>query len=164
MGPDGLSGGGALFAVRDMEASLAFYRDILGLEVLGGFGGSVALSGGLALQDWKTWADSLGKEPGEIRFGGGDAAMCCVAEDFDAFLKVLQDHPELPLAHPPTERRWGQRAVGLYDPDRHVVEVGESLAAVCRRFRDLGLSEEGVARRMGVDVAFVRSQLNKRRS
>ena len=45
--------------------------------------------------------------------------------------------------------------VRLYDPDRHIVEVGENMKAVCRRFLDQGMTPEQVAGRMDVPVKFV---------
>ena len=84
-----------------------------------------------------------------------------VVNDFGAGLGTMKAHPAVELVHPPLEHRWGQRAVRLYDPDRHIIEVGESLAVVCRRFRDSGLNEEGIARRMDVSVEFVREQLKQ---
>ena len=48
--------------------------------------------------------------------------------------------------------------VRLYDPDRHLIEVGEAMSDVCRRLRDSGLDEEGIARRMDVPVEYVREQ------
>ena len=157
----GLRAGGPLFAVRDMERALAFYLGVLGLEVGHDFGANVVLTGGLSLQTLETWAEFLDKPTEIIRFGGNDAEMYYVAEDFDAFLGTMKAHPAVELVHPPLEHRWGQRAVRLYDPDRHIIEVGESLAVVCRRFRDSGLNEEGIARRMDVSVEFVREQLKQ---
>ena len=155
----GLKAGGPLFAVRDMNASLAFYREVLGLEIVNDFGANVVLTGGLSLQTLDTWASFLDQAPDSGRFGGNDAEMYYEADDFDAFLEVLKDHPEAELVHPPLEHRWGQRAVRLYDPDRHIIEVGESLAKVARRFRDSGLSEEGVARRMDISLEYARELL-----
>ena len=142
--------GGPLFAVRDMKTSLEFYRDVLGLEGVNDFGANVVLTGGLSLQTLETWADFLDKAPEDIRFGGDDAEMYYVAEDFDAFLGTMKAHPAVELVHPPLEHRWGQLSVRLYDP-----------AVVCRRFRDSGLNEEGIARRMDVSVEFVREQLKQ---
>ena len=156
-----LTGGGPLFAVRDRETSLDFYRKILGLEVVNDFGANVVLTGGLALQTLDTWALFLEKPSEEIRFGGVDAEMYYVADDFDAFLGLLKDHPEVELVHPAVEHRWGQRAVRLYDPDRHVIEVGESLAKVAKRFRDGGLNEEGVARRMDISLEYAKKLLKE---
>lgn len=61
--------------------------------------------------------------------------------------------------HPVREHAWGQRVVRLYDPDRHIIEVGESLKAVCRRFLDSGLTPEQTAARMDVPLKFVRGCL-----
>ena len=154
-----LKAGGPLFTVRDMERALAFYRDVLGLEVVHDFGANVVLAGGLSLQTLETWAEFLDKPAEDIRFGGNDAEMYYVAEDFDAFLGVLKDHPETKLVRPPVEHRWGQRAVRLYDPDGHIIEVGESLDKVAKRFRDSGLNEAGVARRMDISLEYARELL-----
>ena len=90
----GLKAGGPLFAVRDMNASLAFYREVLGLEIVNDFGANVVLTGGLSLQTLDTWASFLDQAPDSVRFGGNDAEMYYEADDFDAFLEVLKDHPE----------------------------------------------------------------------
>ena len=42
-----------------------------------------------------------------------------------------------------------------YDPDRHIIEVGENMKAVCRRFIDSGMTPEQTAVRMDVPVAYV---------
>jgi len=148
-----------LFAVRDLKRSLEFYKNVLGLETVNDFGANVVLIGGLALQTLDSWTGFLGKVPGDIRFGGDDAEIYFEAEDFDAFLKMLGDFPETELVHPPMEHRWGQRAVRLYDPDRHIIEVGEPMDKVAKRFRDGGLNEEGVARRMDISLEYARKLL-----
>lgn len=154
-----LTAGGVLFAVRDLKKSLMFYKEVLGLTVVNDFGANVVLNGGLALQTLDSWTGFLGKQPGEISFGGNDAELYYEADDFDMFLKVLDRHPEVELVHPPREHGWGQRAVRLYDPDRHIIEVGESMTKVARRFFDGGLNEEGVARRMDISLEYARELL-----
>ena len=148
-----------LLAVHDLQMSLEFYRNILGLEQINGCSAGVVLSGGLALQPLETWAKDLEKRPEEIGFNGNAEELCFVAEDFDAFLKILKSHPEVELVRPPMEHRWGQQVVRLYDPDRHIVEVDEPLPTVAKRFRDAGLTEEGVAKRMEVPLESVRRWL-----
>ncbi len=153
--------GTPLLAVRDLGRSVKFYQTVLGLEVVQDVGANVVLTGGVALQTLDSWAKFLGKQPEDVRFGGGDGELYFTVEDFDGVLKALEKIPDLKLVHPPLEHRWGQRAVRLYDPDRHIIEVAEPLSQVCRRFRDSGLNEEGIARRMDVSVDFVREQLKK---
>ena len=47
--------------------------------------------------------------------------------------------------------------VRIYDPDRHIIEIGENLKAVCRRFLDSGMTPEQVAARMDVPMKFVKA-------
>lgn len=148
-----------LLAVRDLRQSLMFYQEVLGLEIVSDFGACVVLSGGLALRTLDTWAGVLDRPPAEIRFGCGCGGICLEAEDFDAFLAALGRRLDTEYVHPVRERRWGQRVARLYDPDRHIVEVEEPMARVARRFRDGGLSAEGVARRMDVSLEQVREWL-----
>ena len=66
-----------------MERSKAFYREVLGLHVVMDFGANVTLTGGLCLQTLDTWADFLGKEAEDIRFGGNDSEVYFEEDDFD---------------------------------------------------------------------------------
>ena len=154
-----LKAGGPLFTVRDMERAVAFYRDVLGSEVVHDFGANVVLAGGLSLQTLETWAEFLDKSAEEIHFGGNDAEMYYIADNFDTILSILKAYPQIELVCPPVEHRWGQRAVRLYDPDGHIIEIGESLNQVAKRFRDSGLNEEGVARRMDISLEYARELL-----
>ena len=150
-----------LLVVADMERSRNFYKTVLDLETVSDLGANVVLEGGLALQTLDSWAGFLGKTPGEIAFGGNDSEIYFETGDFDGFLRRLFETPSVELVHAPLEHRWGQRVVRLYDTDRHVIEVGEAISDVCRRFRDSGLDAEGIARRMDVPVEYVREQLKK---
>ena len=47
----------------------------------------------------------------------------------------------------------------LYDPDRHIVEVGETMNSVCRRFMNGGMTVEETARRMDVPLEYVQACL-----
>ena len=51
------------------------------------------------------------------------------------------------------EHGWGQRTVRLYDPDGHLIEVGEDMGMVVRRFLASGMSMEAVSERMDVSIA-----------
>ena len=148
-----------LLVVADMERSRNFYKTVLDLETVSDLGANVVLEGGLALQTLDSWTGFLGKTPGEIAFGGNDSEIYFETGDFDGFLRRLFETPSVELVHAPLEHRWGQRVVRLYDPDRHIIEVGESLSKVAKRFRDSGLHEEGVARRMDISLEYARELL-----
>lgn len=142
-----------LLAVADMERSLAFYKAVLGLEVELDFGANKTLTGGLCLQTLESWKGFLGRET--VRFGGDDAEIYLEEDDFDGFAAKLAGL-DVEYVHPVREHAWGQRVVRFYDPDRHILEVGEDMGAVCRRFLDRGMTVEETAARMDVPAAYVR--------
>ena len=139
-----------LIAVTDMERSKAFYKKHLGLEVEVDFGANVTLTGGLALQTLESWRGFIGGL--DVSFKGNDAELYFEADDFDTFTNELKE-PE--LVHPPYEHPWGQRSVRFYDPDGHIIEVGENMIAVVRRFRDSGMTVPEIAVRMDVQEKYV---------
>ena len=146
-----------LLVVSDMEKSKKFYKDVLGLRVIMDFGANVTLTGGLCLQTKETWMDFIDAKEDEISFGGNNAEIYFEEDDFDAFAERLKDLDNIDYVHPVIEHRWGQRVVRFYDPDRHIIEVGENLKMVCRRFLNCGMTEEEVAVRMDVPLKFVQA-------
>ena len=92
-----------LLAVRDMERSKTFYREVLGLHVVMDFGANVTLTGGLCLQTLDTWTDFLGKEVEEIRFGANDSEVYFEEDDFDGFLAHLAGCADVVYVRPPLE-------------------------------------------------------------
>ena len=142
-----------LLAVADMERSLTFYETVLGLQVVLDFGANKTLTGGLCLQTLETWTGFL--ETDRVAFGGNDAELYFEEDRFDGFVRRLESL-EIQYVHPVKEHPWGQRVVRFYDPDRHIIEVGENMRAVCRRFLGSGFTPEETAARMDVSVVYIR--------
>ena len=141
-----------MLVVVDMEQSVEFYKRVLGLDVIMDFGANKTLTGGLALQTAETYRDFI--DAGEISFGGNNFEIYFEEDDFDKFADKLKAC-DIEYVHPVKEHSWGQRVVRFYDPDRHIIEVGENMKAVCRRFLDSGMTPEQAARRMDVPLEFV---------
>ena len=145
---------GPLIAVTDLERSKTFYKNYLGLTVEVDFGANVTLTGGISLQTLETWRGFIGGL--DVRFKGNDAELYFEAENYDDFIENLDG---LELVHPPLEHRWGQRVVRFYDLDGHIIEVGENISAVARRFQDNGMTADEIAARMDVKEIYVREWL-----
>ena len=141
-----------LLAVTDMAASIRFYRQVLGLRVVMDFGANVTLTGGVCLQTLDTWREFLEGRP--VSLAGNAGELYFEESDFDSFAEKLRGLG-VEYVHPVKEHRWGQRVVRFYDPDRHIIEVGENMKSVCRRFRDQGMTPEQIAARMEVPLKFV---------
>ena len=146
-----------LLAVQDMERSKEFYHQVLGLHVVVDFGANVTFTGGVCLQTLDTWREFLHAEPGQIAFGGCDAELYFEEDDFDGFIAKLTGKSGVELVHPVCKYPWGQRVVRFYDPDGHIIEVGENMKLVCKRFLNSGMTVEETAQRMDVPIKYVKA-------
>lgn len=149
-----------LIAVTDMERSVEFYRRVLGLRKIADFGANVTLTGGVCLQTAETWADFIGRSPEELGWCGKVSELYFEEAEFDTFAEKLEAM-EIHYVHPVREHAWGQRVVRFYDPDSHIIEVGEPISAVCRRFLEGGMSPEQAAERMDVPLKLVTDSMRK---
>ena len=122
----------ALIAVADVEKSKAFYGDLFEQKVVLDLGWNVMFSGGFAIQQNFAWLTNLPPETVVTR--AHNMELYFEVDDFDAFLEKLARRPEIELVHPPKKHDWQQRVARLYDPDGHIIEVGESMAVIARRY------------------------------
>jgi catechol 2,3-dioxygenase-like lactoylglutathione lyase family enzyme len=114
-----------LLAVDDLEKSIAFYKELFGLQILKEFEGNVILTEGLVLQDKKIWEQLIERE---VSFYGNSAELYFVENDLEGFQRKLdQSAFAIDYLHKLKEYPWGQRAIRLYDPDGHLIEIGESI-------------------------------------
>ncbi len=142
-----------MLVVKDINKSVEFYKKILALEVILDFGANKTLTGGLSLQTAETFRDFIdGKD---ISFGGNNFEIYFEEDDLDGFAERLREY-DIEYVHPVKEHPWGQRVVRFYDPDKHIIEVGENIKTVCRRFLDRGMTLEETAKRMDVPLEFVK--------
>lgn len=141
-----------LLVVSDIDQSAAFYKKVLGLRIIMDFGANKTLTGGLVLQTLETYREFIGTD--EISFGGNDTEVYFEEDEFDQFVERLEKCG-VEYVHPVKEHSWGQRVVRFYDPDRHIIEVGENMKSVCRRFLESGMTPEQAAERMDVPIKFV---------
>lgn len=143
-----------LIVVEDIERSKRFYRDLFGLRVLADFDGNAVLTEGLALQDRRVWEHLVQKE---IICGDGDMELYFEENNLDDFLKKLESYPEsVRYFQKPLEHTWGQRVVRIYDPDGHVIEIGEAMESVTRRLYQAGMSLEEVSKKTQLPLDQVR--------
>ncbi len=150
---------GTLIVVKDIERSKRFYQEVLGLEVVKDFGANVTLTGGVILQTLNTWKGFIQKQDSQILFENNAAELYFEEDEMDAFLEKLQQILNIEYVNPVIEYSWGQRVVRVYDPDKHIIEVGENITLFVRNLFSDGLSVDEIAAKMDVPVDFVRSCL-----
>ena len=129
-----------LLAVQDVEVSKKFYKQLFEQEVVLDLGKNVTFSGGFAIQEDFAWLTDI--DPDSFVRKSHNMELYFEVEDFDAFLHLLEQHSEVKLVHPPKKHDWQQRVVRIYDPDLHMIEIGESMEVIAKRYLAQGLSAE----------------------
>lgn len=148
-----------IIVVQDIDKSKLFYKDVLDLEISGDYGQYVTMSEGVSLQTLKSWLEFIHKQDEDIVFKNNSWEYYFEEDDIDDFAAKLAEINGIEYVHPMIEHSWGQRVIRFYDPDKHIIEVGENMVSVVKRFINSGLSIEETAERMGRPVEFVKSCL-----
>lgn len=134
--------GCALLAVQDVEVSKRFYGTFFDEKVVMDYGLNVTFSGGFAIQQAFGWLTGLPEESVQQRSHNMELYYEC--DDLDAFLQKLDAHPEVERVHGVKTHDWKQRAIRIYDPDGHIIEIGEAIPVVVRRWVAEGYTLEDV--------------------
>ena len=141
-----------MIVVKDMEKSRNFYENLLNQKVIMDLGANVAYEG-FALQTLESWMEFIGKEEDDINLlKNNNAELYFEIDDLDNFINKLKNFNDfkIELVHETMEFPWGQRGIRFYDPDNHIIEVGESLESLVKKFINEGMSEEDISKRTGL--------------
>ena len=123
-----------VIAVRDMEKSLQFYKDLFQQDVLVDLGKNKTLTCGLALQ--QGLEHIAGFDASTMKFRSNTMELYFETEDFDEFMQLLNSYPQVERLHEPKTFSWLQRGIHIFDPDGHLIEVSESMYSVaCKQFK-----------------------------
>ncbi len=148
-----------LITVQDIGKSRKFYEEVLNQELEIDHGANITFKGGLAIHDVEHFQGLLGKSspiniPGEKNF----MELYFESEDLDGLQEKLK-LIDAKFVHKITEQPWGQRVMRFYDPDGYIIEVGEPLEFVVRRFASQGLSIEEISQKSSMPIEFVQMVL-----
>jgi lactoylglutathione lyase len=119
--------GYVILFVADLERSVAFYRDVVGLPFrLQGDGYVEFATQGarFGLYDRNRLEELTGHDPEPPGRPGGEAVF--LVEDVDAEAARLRAAGAAILSGP-VDRAWGHRTVHVLDPDGFVVELAEEI-------------------------------------
>lgn len=147
-----------LISVADINTARKFYEDLFGLEVFQDYGRNIAFTCGLALQQDFDWLVNLSKE--KILKKSNNAEIVFEEQNFDGFLNKLKEYPDIEYLGEVIEHSWGQRVIRFYDLDGHIIEVGEDMKMVIKRFLSSGMTMEEISVKMDASVEDLTKLLN----
>ena len=150
-----------LIVVEDMARSRQFYEQLLEQKVKFDFGVDVAFEGDFTIHLKSHFQSLLGDATrypitpkahnGELYFDTDEIEL--IYQRLQAagveFIEGIQEQP------------WGQRAMRLYDPDGHILEIGEPMEITVQRFYRKGWSIDRIAEKTGMPPEFIEGAIKE---
>ena len=143
----------ALLAVKNVNVSKRFYGELLNQKVVLDLGRNVTFSGGFAIQEDFAWLTDLPVD--SVIDKSNNMELYFEVDDFDVFVQKMRDYKNIEYVHQPKKHEWQQRVVRIYDPDHHIIEIGESMAVLAKRYLAEGYSIEETSKIIQHPIEFV---------
>lgn len=111
-----------LIVVEDINKSVAFYKELFGLQVIRDFDGNVIMTEGLVLQERKIFEKFISRE---CIPRNNMSELYFEEADIDKFVEKLEASSfQIEYVNKLMTHSWGQSVVRFYDPDGNLIEVG----------------------------------------
>jgi catechol 2,3-dioxygenase-like lactoylglutathione lyase family enzyme len=146
----------ALF-VEDIEKSKEFYTNVLNLGVEHDFGKNVILSNGITI--WEIQQSHIISQKLETASKSNRFELYFEAENLDE-INIKLGQSSVRLLHPIHTEPWGQRTIRFFDPDNHLIEIGEPLEVFVMNMSKQGLSSEQISIKSGIPTETVKNLLS----
>jgi len=137
--------------VKDAGVSTKFYTDVLGFTVIMDNGGAnITFKEGFTV--WQIWegniiSQTIGIENITNNKNVSRFELCFETDDLDSIYKTLKDN-NVRFLHEINTELWGQRTIRFYDPDGHLIEVGEEMSIFLKRiYEEEGRDLEATSKR-----------------
>lgn len=144
----------SLVVVQDIKISRYFYEELLRQKVKYDFGENVQFEGGFAIHLAEHYSKLLGEKNAILLKKTNNFELYFETDEIDCFFEKLKEN-KVEFLHGIREQPWGQRVMRFYDPDSHIVEVGESMESVVLRYYKTGMNIEDISNRTSMPEDFV---------
>jgi len=148
--------------VKDIEVSKDFYINLLGLHIDLDFGKNVIFKSGFAIweiQNNHIIPSTLGLEKiNNTLFNRFE--LYFETENLPEIFELIKNR-NVRFLHEIHEEPWGQHTIRFFDPDNHLIEIGESMRQFVCRYYDQGLTIEQVSKRTSVPADEIKRLIKK---
>lgn len=138
--------------VSDISVSKKFYCDILKLQIEHDFGKNIIYSNGLAI--WEIHPEHKISKQLNTREQTNRFELYFESENLEILVKNF-DSQNVKFLHEIHEEPWGQRTIRFFDPDNHLIEIGEPLHVFVINLKNNGLSPQQISRKTGINLKTV---------
>jgi catechol 2,3-dioxygenase-like lactoylglutathione lyase family enzyme len=151
----------ALF-IKDIEVSKQFYTQVLGLTVDLDLGKNVIFKSGFSIWEIRNHhiiPENLGLDKiSDVSVNRFE--LYFETENLPELFSILKSK-NVRFLHGIHEESWGQKTIRFFDPDNHLIEIGESMKQFVCRFYNQGLTSDDISRRTGIPVEEVNKLVNQ---
>lgn len=150
----------SLLTVMDIQKSKEFYLDILNQEIELDHGENISFKGGFAIHERKHFQQLISEE-NKISGPENCVELYFESDDLDNIQKKLENM-NATFLHKIRQQPWGQRVMRFYDPDKYIIEVGESMDVVITRYFEKGMNSEEISERTSMPQEIVEMVLKSK--
>ncbi len=143
--------------VEDIDRSKKFYTELLNEEIEHDFGDNVMFKSQLSL--WKINPDHEIAGVEDTSKNGNAFELYFETEDILESAEKIKEN-NIRLLHDIKTEPWGQMTIRFFDPDDHLLEIGESFNRFITRIYNETDSIKETANRTGVHEDIIRKVVN----
>jgi catechol 2,3-dioxygenase-like lactoylglutathione lyase family enzyme len=150
-----------LIVVDDMARSRNFYEQLLGQKVKFDFGEDVSFEGNFSIHHRPHFQTLLG-EPAQypVVRKTHNGELYFETDELESVFQRLK-LADVEFIHAVREQPWGQGVMRFYDPDGHIIEIGEPMEAVVWRFYKKGLPIDLICEKSSMPREFVENVIRE---
>ena len=148
-----------LITVADIKKARNFYENVLGQKVESDFGENVSF-GGFAIHLRPHFKMLIDKK--DIVVGGNNFELYFEYDNVEKIVEKLKTE-KVEFLHELREQPWKQLVVRFYDPDKNIIEIGETLEYLVFRLYQQGNSFDEISTMTGLDVEFIEKTAQKQK-
>nr|WP_319400423.1 VOC family protein [uncultured Carboxylicivirga sp.] len=145
--------------VSDITRSKKFYTDVIGLDIIYDFGNNITLSQNIAL--WKASEQHPIQQKLDTKTNVNKVELYFEEDNIEDCYQILIS-AKVEIFQHLHEEPWGQRTFRFFDPDYHLIEVGEPLTVFVRNIDIKGMNHQQIHEKTGIPMKDITEILNKR--
>jgi Lactoylglutathione lyase and related lyases len=115
-----------LILVKDILESKQFYNEMIGINILHDYGDCVLFENGFAMHTASKFYEYLKKPYLNEKMGRDNVDIYFVTDDLEVIYQKLEVNG-VKMIHGIEPQQWGEKVIRFYDPDQHVVEIGDAV-------------------------------------
>ncbi len=143
-----------------MDRARDFYENVLKQKVKFDFGENVTFWGDFSIHLASHYSHLIDQKP--IKHGGNNFELYFEEDQIEQVVATLKKH-QIQFIHEIREQPWRQKVVRFYDPDHHIIEIGESLEYLSYRLNNEGLTPDQISKTTNMPMDFVKVSIKQYR-